>query len=398
MPGFRRLGSRGTILPVAVLLLSMVTALGIGLLGSSLNENIVTANDLNSQRALAVAEAGLAHARRVVADAITTTTLSARLASATTGAPEVALTGFTDVEGLGAGNGRYSVRISNNLTAYNKAPGYPAEASASTDGDLRVWLRSAGTYRNATRTVRALVSFVSLLNPPGAITLIDGASATELTADFVGNSFLITGNDNAPPSTSGLEGCPGAGGAKPGISVNSSDSLAAVAGGIAANQEDNVTGDGATASQGSYANNGTISAETLQSVANQLLPGATPIPGGSSSASYGTPESPGIFKATASVKLLGEGHGYGILIVTADFEMAGNYTWEGLIIVVGAGSASLTGADSKLYGSMLVANTQGGSTSLRVAGNGGVYFSSQAICRVRNGLPSSLVIAWQQLQ
>lgn len=390
--------SRGTILPVAVLLLSMVTALGIGLLGSSLNESIVTVNDLNSQRALAVAEAGLAHARRVVADALTTTTLSARLAGATSGAPEVPLASFTNVEGLGAGNGSYSVRISNNLTAYNKAPGYPAEASASTDGDLRVWLRSAGTYRNATRTVRALVSFVSLLNPPGAITLIDGASATELTADFSGNSFLITGNDNAAPSTAGLEGCPTPGSSKPGISVNSADSLVAVSGGLAANQEDNVTGEGGSQSHGSYANNGNITAAYLQSVANQLLPAATSIAPGSNSNSYGSASAPGVFKATSDVKLLGEGHGYGILIVTANFEMAGNYTWEGLILVVGAGTAGITGADSKLYGSMLVANTQGGSTSVNVSGNGGVYFSSQAICRVRSGLPSSLVIAWQQVQ
>jgi hypothetical protein len=376
----------------------MVTALGIGLLGSSLNENIVTVNDLNAQRALAVAEAGLAHARRAVADSLATTTLSARLTSATSGAPEVPLAGFTNVEGLGTGNGTYSVRIANNLTAYNKAPGYPAEASASTDGDLRVWLRSAGTYRNATRTVRALVSFVSLLNPPGAITLIDGASATELTADFSGNSFLVTGNDNAPPSTAGLEGCPSPGAARQGISVNSADSLAAVASGLAANQEDNVTGQGGSQSQGSYANNGNITSAYLQSVASQLLPAATSIAGGSNSSSYGSASAPGIFKATSDVKLLGDGHGYGILIVTANFEMAGNYTWEGLIIVIGTGSAALTGADSKLYGSMLVANTQGGSTALDVAGNGGVYFSSQAICRVRNGLPSSLVIAWQQVQ
>lgn len=398
MSRFRRRPSRGTILPVAVLLLSMVTALGIGLLGSSLNENIVTVNDLNSQRALAAAEAGLAHARRVLADTLTTTTLSTRLAGATSGAPEVPLAGFTNVEGLGAGNGSYSVGISNNLTAYNKAPGYPADASPSTDADLRVWLRSAGTYRNATRTVRALVSFVSLLNPPGAITLIDGAATTELTADFSGNSFLITGNDNPAPSSGGLEGCPAPGGAKHGISVNSADSLVAVSSGLAANQEDNVTGEGGSQSHGSYANNGSITGAYLQSIANQLLPTATPIASGSNSNNYGSPSSPGIFKATSDVKLLGEGHGYGILLVTANFEMAGNYSWEGLIIVVGAGSASLTGADSKLYGSMLVANTQGGATSLNVAGNGGVYFSSQAICRVRNGLPSSLVIAWQQVQ
>jgi hypothetical protein len=379
---------------VAILLLSLLATLGVGLLGSSLTENVIALNDVNAQRALAVAEAGIAHARRVIATDLSTSSLNNRLSGATSASPEVAFTGFSaSYAGLGTGNGTYTVWVSNNLTAYNKSPGYPADAAAATDTDNRIWIRSVATYRNATRTVRALVDFSSVLNPPGTITLIDGAAAD--TATFNGNAFGVTGTDTAAPTSTGACGTPS--GSKYGISLNSSASQAALANAIADNQEDNVTGSGGTATQGSYANNGTISAGTLQSVANALIPGATAIPGGSNSNDYGTAAAPGVFLASSDIKLLGNGKGYGVLIVTAEFEMAGNYKWEGLIIVIGAGTASITGADSKLYGSLLVANTQGGATHLAVSGNGGAYFSSQAICRVQNMVPTSTVIAWEQM-
>ncbi|MBI3086202.1 MAG: hypothetical protein HYY88_10830 [candidate division NC10 bacterium] len=389
----RRRTPRGTILVVGILLLTLLATLGTGLLSSSMTENTVTVNDVNAQRAFAVAEGGIAHARRVIAANIHTTSLTSRLSGATSTAPEVALSGLSNYSGLGTGNGTYSAWISNNLTAYNKSPGYAADAAAASDADNRVWIRSVGTYRNATRTVRALVDFSSVLNPPGTITLIDGTGAD--TATVNGNAFLVTGNDTAAPTATGA--CGSVEGSLYGISVNSSASLTALGNAVADNQEDNITGTGGTAAQGSYANNGSISAGTLQSVANALTPGATAIPGGSNSSDYGTAALPGIFVATSDIKLLGNGKGYGVLIVTAGFEMAGNYKWEGVILVIGGGTASITGADSKLYGSLFLANTQGGATHVTLSGNGGAYFSSQALCRVENLLPSSTIIGWEQI-
>ena len=388
----RRRIPRGAILVVGLLLLTLLATLGTGLLSSSMTENVVAVNDVNAQRAFAVAEAGIAHARRVIAANIHTTSLTSRLSGATSAAAEVALSGLSNYAGLGTGNGTYSAWISNNLTAYSKSPGYAADAAAAADSDNRVWIRSVGTYRNATRTVRALVDFSSVLNPPGTITLIDGTGAD--TATVNGNAFLVTGNDTAAPTATGA--CGSVEGSLYGVSVNSASSLTALGNAVASNQEDNITGTGGTAAQGSYANNGSISASTLQSVANALTPGATAIPGGSNSSDYGTAAVPGIFVATSDIKLLGNGKGYGVLIVTADFEMAGNYKWEGVILVVGAGTASITGADSKLYGSLFLANTQGGATHVTLSGNGGAYFSSQALCRVENLVPSSTVIGWEQ--
>jgi hypothetical protein len=188
--------------------------------------------------------------------------------------------------------------------------------------------------------------------------------------------------------------CGSVGPAKRGISLNSNDSLNVITNALSTNQRDNVTGLGG---DGSYANNGDISNATITAVTTALMATATPITGGNSSENYGTPDAPGVFVANSDVKLIGNGRSYGILIVTEGFEMAGNYKWEGLILVVGKGSAWITGADSKLYGALMVANNRSnGTTSMEIAGNGGAFYSSQAICRVQNMLPSSSVIAWQQ--
>jgi hypothetical protein len=385
---------------ISVLLLTLLSTLGMGMLSSSLNENTIVKNDINSQRALAVSEAGIAHARKLIAANLATTSLSQRLAGATAGAPDVQLTGLVNLASLGAGNGTYSVWVANNLANY-KGTLYPAEAAPAADSDKLIWIRSVGTYKNAGRTVRILVNFNTVVDPPAAITLVDGANPTQLTAGFTGNSFLVQGNDTSPPDMTGACGSKGA--AKHGISVNSVSSNTVIANALSAQQEDNVEGQGFLAGakgvdpKGSYANNGTYTRGQLQALASSLLSQATPIMGGNNSGNFGTADNPGIFKATSDVKLLGSGKGYGILVVTEDLEMQGNFKWEGLILVVGKGSFHVTGSDSIAYGAVLVANTEAsGTTNVEVAGNGGVYYSSQAICRVQNMMPTSTVIAWEQ--
>jgi len=391
---------RGAVLMVSVLLLTLLSTLGMGMLSSSLNENTITKNDINAQRALSVAEAGIAHARKLVAANLSTTSLSQRLAGATVGSPEVQMTGLVNLASLGAGSGTYSVWATNNLASY-KGVMYPAEMTPATDADKLIWLRSAGTYRNAVRTVRVLVNFNTVIDPPAAITLVDGANPTQLTAGFTGNAFLVNGNDMPAPTTTGACGTPGV--AKHGISVNSDSSKNVIGTALSAQQEDNVEGASFIAGAkgvdplGSYANNGTYTRGQLQALATALLSQATPLGGSPNSDSHGTATTPGIFKATSPMHLTGDGNGYGILIVTDELEMTGNFKWEGLILVVGKGSFAVTGADSKAFGSVIVANTEpSGTTNLEVAGNGGVYYSSQALCRVQNMMPSSAVIAWEQ--
>ncbi|MBI4537845.1 MAG: hypothetical protein HY712_07805 [candidate division NC10 bacterium] len=402
-----RTSPRGTVLMASVLLLTLLATLGMAMLSSSLNENTIARNDINAQRALAVAEAGTAHARQVISAAISTTSLDVRLSGATTTNPWRTLyimppstDPLTNYAALGTGNGTYSVQVSNNLAGY-KGNLYPAETLPTADVDKLLWIESVGTYGNASRTVRVLVNFVNVVDPPAAITLVDGANPTQLTAGFTGNSFLIQGGDSTPPDTTGACGSQGA--AKHGISTNSLSSNNVIANALSEQQEDNIEGQGFIAGakgsdpRGSYTNNGTYTRGQLQALATSLLSQATPIPAGNNSSDFGTAANPGIFKATSDVTLLGNGKGFGILVVTEDLQMQGNFKWEGLILVVGKGSFHVTGSDSIAYGAVLVANTeQSGTTSLEVAGNGGVYYSSQAICRVKNMMPSSSVIAWQQ--
>ncbi|MEK7204770.1 MAG: hypothetical protein AAB254_04605, partial [candidate division NC10 bacterium] len=253
---------------MSLLLLSLLTSLGAGLLNVALNAHTGARQEINGQRTLAVAEAGIAHARRLIVANLSAATLSDRLKNATPSSPEVILSGFKDVESLGTGNGTYSVWVRNNLERY-KDTVYPADPAPATDTDNRIWIRSEGTYRNVTRTVRVLVDFPSLLDPPGAITLIDGGPADKAT--FTGNTFAVSGTDTAPVTATGA--CGSLGPAKTGISVNSPASYTALANAVAGNQMDNITGGGGT---GSYAQNGPSTLLlSVQSIATALLPRAT---------------------------------------------------------------------------------------------------------------------------
>lgn len=379
----KRRKPRGTVLGMSLLLLSLLTSLGAGLLNVALNAHTGARQEINGQRTLAVAEAGIAHARRLIVANLSAATLSDRLKNATPSSPEVILSGFKDVESLGTGNGTYSVWVRNNLAGYNK---YPAETEPAIDRDNRIWIRSTGTYRNVSRTVSVLVDFTNVLNPPGAITLIDGSMPDNATLQS--NAFNVDGNDTKPPTQLGTCGTPGA--SKYGISVDSDASYDSVAK-AAEKRRDNITGAGGW---GSYANNGNISRTQLQSVANALIPQAK---GLDDKTFPGKPEAPGIFVAKGDVRLTGNLTGYGILIVDGGLAKgAGTFQWEGLIIVLGDGNVDIRGTFD-LYGALLVANTKNGVTNLNINGNGGVNYSSQALCRIQNMVPTSTVIAWQQV-
>ena len=49
--------------------------------------------------------------------------------------------------------------------------------------------------------------------------------------------------------------------------------------------------------------------------------------------------------------------------------------------MVGLGTIRFTASDNKVFGAVLVASTTGG-TILELGGNGAIYYSSQALCRV----------------
>jgi hypothetical protein len=81
--------------------------------------------------------------------------------------------------------------------------------------------------------------------------------------------------------------------------------------------------------------------------------------------------------------------GTGILVVTGNLELAGNLTWDGLILVIGTGNLTLSGGGNKtINGGVYVANTNDPSGNLgavNVNANGGgtshLYYDS---CKIAN--------------
>jgi hypothetical protein len=55
---------------------------------------------------------------------------------------------------------------------------------------------------------------------------------------------------------------------------------------------------------------------------------------------------------------LGDGDGFGVLLVRGTLTLAGNFRWNGLILVIGQGDVRSTGGVGEIYGGLLVARTR----------------------------------------
>jgi hypothetical protein len=86
--------------------------------------------------------------------------------------------------------------------------------------------------------------------------------------------------------------------------------------------------------------------------------------------------------------------GYGLLAVTGNYAANGNTVWNGIVMVVGQGSAAVMGTD-KIYGGVLVAKTRDssgtelatlGASSYTVSGfgHGGIYYNSCLISQTQS--------------
>jgi hypothetical protein len=66
--------------------------------------------------------------------------------------------------------------------------------------------------------------------------------------------------------------------------------------------------------------------------------------------------------------VVGPVSGYGILVVRGDLVMDGNFSWSGIILVIGDGNVSYSGGgNGQITGAIYVANTHGGSGSMTLA-------------------------------
>lgn len=123
------------------------------------------------------------------------------------------------------------------------------------------------------------------------------------------------------------------------------------------------------------ANLGSMTASDLNSFVSAVSSVATNVYGSNpGSINLGTAANPAINVVNGNFSM-GSSTGYGILVVTGTLTFSGNYSWNGLILVIGAGASVMNGGgNGQINGSVFVANTAGGninSPSADWSGGGG---------------------------
>jgi len=243
------------------------------------------------------------------------------------------------------------------------------------DTDGKVYVTSTGKFAGSTRVVKVLVSRANL-NFNAAITVIDekcethqGGSATVTGLDYTYNPS----QQNNPNRASGPD-------------------VHAIARSCTAIEDDikkpnQITGTGATPDITSDI--GSLTLASVQSVRDELISradivyhGSTTLNGGA----LGTRDEPKITYVDDTLVLEGNVTGVGFLIVDKDFEIKGNFTFEGIILVgicpTCPGRMKGTG-NGKVYGALVLANpTSSHDEEARLedmTGNSSVYYSTYGI-------------------
>jgi len=260
------------------------------------------------------------------------------------------------------------------------------------DTDGKVYITSTGKFGGSTRVIKVLVSRANL-NFNAAITVIDekckthqGGSATVTGLDYTYNPS----NQNNPTRASG----PDAHAIARSCTTNNDD----------INKPNQLTGSGVftpdiTSDIGSLTLAGVRSLrDDLISRADIVYHGSTTLNGGT----LGTREEPKITYVNDSLKVVGNVTGAGFLIVDKDFEVSGNFTYEGIILIgicsTCPGRIHGTG-NGKMYGALVLANpTSSHDEEARIenmTGNSSVYYSTYGIDLALNR--TFKTIGWQEM-
>ena len=171
-------------------------------------------------------------------------------------------------------------------------------------------------------------------------------------ADFRGNSFLITGNDTAPPSE------PTAPTRRPvhAIGVPSVAIENVFESEIASNQEDNVTGmdgDLDVYPGPTVFDIDAFYAEALTQVDTTFGTGTF-----NGNDTYGSKTHPTVVRIAGDARIMGDWSGFGVLLIEGDFELgAGNFVWEGIVMVRPPDGEDLDirlSGGAEIYGALIV--------------------------------------------
>jgi PilX N-terminal len=244
----------------------------------------------------------------------------------------------------------------------------------------------AGTHR----MVQSELTLVTAPPLPGALTF---AGPNPVFNSPHSNPFHINGQDQASPA------CPPAGN-KPAIAAYDAGSAITLTGdlfrpgnysgyppGIPSSVAPSVSNTGPSAAPPANTMGPLATVSGLQNLVNQVTGIADQVvPAGSSPASLGTSANPLVTVVQGDLSLNGATHGYGILLVEGTLTMSGNFSWDGTILVIGAGNLQANGGgNGQINGGVLVANINSGvvgntpgppSASWNGGGGNGIYYNS----------------------
>jgi Tfp pilus assembly protein PilX len=333
----------------------------------------VGGNFRTNQTALQVAMAGAEQARQTLralnAASTTKTNFSEELA-ARVGANGVlnGYTSSTDDSPLASSSTlvtgyTFNAYLTNDSTS-------PDTANSTTDSNSKVVISSVATGPNNAKAI--VTTTVQLYSIPSPATIY---SKDNITVN--GNSIVISGNDNstcgatalAPiytmdPATTTTHGNPTFTGSPPTAQHGTLDlDLESYVNTLRAGANYTLTDDVTNATYGSSSNFVTVYADAIGTQADDALK-------------------------------LNNVTGYGVLLVKGDLELAGNITWNGLIIATGRITTTGGGKDSKnILGQIYAGKNDIGDSA--VTGSVTVGYHS---CNLKNALASQplKVVNWKQ--
>jgi hypothetical protein len=406
------LDTRGTVLVVAMLLMTILALIGIASNMNVVTDTGIASNYLSSLQSFYIAEAGLERAKTECAERFVKGNWAAfnpilRGADDTTGTVDDGILSFgSDVSFHG---GRYSV------TAANE----PGDGGGPyTDTNATITIISKGSFGNSTSTVSTTIAMGILPYLSGSLNLVDYASAS-----FANDEFKIDGRDYLLSDT----GVPhGKSHARSGVSISDTASSETakdeMTKSLSAEQKDNFVGAEPSPSIGTSATPSKAillqSVDRLKRVADNKiteppdnLTGSGPdnsITIGARSYSFGTASSP---KVTYISKPSGgtisvNGSGFGILIVEGNnlcFKPAMHFS--GAVILLGRNvvlddSGSTTGL--QLKGALVVAELSeapSGYSNIVMSGHSRILYSEEALDQAKSYVMQHKkynVLSWQR--
>ena len=269
-------------------------------------------------------------------------------------------------------------------------------------------LVSTATYDGITRIIEltVLIPFeAGPLDPPAALTIVNPDGVYGLNTNFSGNAFSIVGYDT------NISGTSGSGDAVCGIGVFDNASVMDIISSLNHNgvQDDNINGIEGAPSIANISDTCELSLEgILDFAADALLRADILMTSGScNSVSFGTNEEPLITYVGGDLTLLGNCDGAGILIVDGSLDIRGGFEFNGLVIMTGSAAGNYDfGCDYRgnfnIHGAVIICNPLDNFDIFDFRGNVDVRYSTEGLGMAQQALGAGLeepaIISWRRIR